>query len=75
MHGSVKDIVSTGPRYGPKAISVTNEGNLLYSISGVLLGTVKLDRTGRTKQLIIAPPYWTPEQLCCTRSGDILLHE
>ena len=75
MHGTVKDIVSTGPRYGPKAISVTNEGNLLYSISETLLGTVKLARTGGTEQLIIAPPYWTPEQLCCTRSGDILLNE
>ena len=75
MHGSVKDIVSTGPRYGPKAISVFKEGNLHYSISEVLLGTVKLVRTRGTEQLIIAPHYWIQEQLCCIRSGDILLNE
>lgn len=28
MHGSVKDKVSTGPRYGPQAISVTKECKL-----------------------------------------------
>ncbi|XP_022304276.2 uncharacterized protein LOC111111534 isoform X3 [Crassostrea virginica] len=75
MQGSVNDIVSTGPRYGPKAISVSNEGKLLYSISEEKLGSVKLVRTGWSEQLIIAPPWWTPEQLCCTRSGDILLNE
>nr|XP_022311433.1 uncharacterized protein LOC111116737 [Crassostrea virginica] len=72
IHGAVKDTVTTFCRYGPNGIGVTRGRELIYSDDDSK--TVNIVRDGKTETLITAPKDWTPEELCCTRSGDILVH-
>ena len=36
--------------------------------------TLSIVRDGKSETLITAPKDWSPEGLCCTRSGNILVH-
>jgi hypothetical protein len=69
IHGSVRDTVKC-PNW-PDDITVTRQGKLVYSDGPKR--TVNIVRHGKTKTLITAPQGWYPRQLCCTKSGDILV--
>ncbi|XP_078330165.1 uncharacterized protein LOC111116726 isoform X3 [Crassostrea virginica] len=72
MHGTVKDKFTTTCANGPNGISVTRGRELVYSDYN--RRTVNIIRDGKSQTLITTPEGWTPERLCCTRSGDILVH-
>ncbi|XP_078328805.1 uncharacterized protein LOC144623839 isoform X2 [Crassostrea virginica] len=72
IHGAVRDTVTTSCLNWPNDISVTRERELIYSDSNS--GTVKIVRHGKSETLITTPQGWTPRNLSCTRSGDILVH-
>ncbi|XP_055999205.1 E3 ubiquitin-protein ligase TRIM71-like [Ostrea edulis] len=71
IHGSVRDTVTTTCKYWPNDITVTRQGELVYSDGPNR--TVNIVRHGRTETLITTPQGWHPGQLCCTKSGDILV--
>ncbi|XP_055998755.1 E3 ubiquitin-protein ligase TRIM71-like [Ostrea edulis] len=71
IHGSVRDTVTTTCQYWPNDITVTRQGELVYSDG--YNRTVNIVRHGRTETLITTPQGWRPGQLCCTKSGDILV--
>ena len=72
IHGAVRDTVTTTCQYGPNDISVTRGRELMYSdYNG---DTVNIVRDGKSRILINTPKDWRPGKLCCTRSGDILVH-
>ncbi|XP_048743648.2 E3 ubiquitin-protein ligase TRIM71-like [Ostrea edulis] len=71
IHGSVRDTVTTTCPDWPGDITVTRQGELVYSDAHKR--TVNIVRHGRTETLITTPRGWHPEQLCCTKSGDILV--
>jgi streptogramin lyase len=71
IHGSVRDTVTTTCEYWPNDITVTRQGELVYSVDDNR--TVNLVRHGRTETLITTPQGWKPDGLCCTKSGDILV--
>ncbi|XP_048773734.2 E3 ubiquitin-protein ligase TRIM71-like [Ostrea edulis] len=71
IHGYVRDIVTTICQYWPNGITVTRKGELVYSDHHNR--TVNIVRHGRTEALITTPQGWRPGQLCCTKSGDILV--
>jgi sugar lactone lactonase YvrE len=50
---------------------VTRQGELVYS--DVNKRTVSMVRHGRSETLITTPQGWHPDNLCCTKSGDILV--
>lgn len=70
IHGSVEekftDLFSAWPD-----IAVNKQGELVYS--NIFNRTVNIVRKGKSKTLIKMPETWTPDRLCCTRSGDILV--
>ncbi|XP_048730360.2 uncharacterized protein LOC125647645 [Ostrea edulis] len=68
IHGSVRDTVTTTCYFWPIDITVTRQGELVYSDT-----TVNIVRHGRTETLITTPQDWHPDKLCCTKSGDILV--
>ncbi|XP_078328004.1 uncharacterized protein LOC144623463 [Crassostrea virginica] len=70
IHGAVKDTVTTTCLDGSDGISVSRGRELMYSDND----TVYIVRDGKSQILINAPKGWTPGGLCCTRSGDILVH-
>ncbi|XP_062600631.1 uncharacterized protein LOC134262272 [Saccostrea cucullata] len=71
IHGAVQDTVtSTCPTF-PDDITVTRQGELIYSDYNNR--TVTIVRDGRKETLITTPRGWHPSGLCCTRSGDILI--
>ena len=72
IHGTVKDTVTTNGRNTPNRISVTIEKELIYSDFDNK--TVNIARHGKSETLIIPPKGWVPMGICCTRSGDILIH-
>ncbi|XP_078330473.1 uncharacterized protein LOC144624512 [Crassostrea virginica] len=72
IHGAVRDTVTTTCQYGPNDISVTRERELIYSDG--ISETVNIVRHGESETLITPPQGWIPWKLCCTRSGDILVH-
>ena len=72
IHGTVRDTFTTPCLNWPNDISVTRGRELIYSDSNS--ETVKIVRHGKSETLIIAPQGWLPWRLCCTRSGDILVH-
>nr|XP_022312469.1 tripartite motif-containing protein 2-like [Crassostrea virginica] len=72
MHGTVKDKFTTTCANGPNGISVTRGRELVYSDFNSR--TVNIIRDGKSQTLITTPQGCTPERLCCTRSGDILVH-
>ena len=70
--GSSKETVRTLGLYRPSGISVTNLGELVYSDNK--MRTVYIVRCGAIERLIKTPDEYYPEEVCCTRSGDILVH-
>ena len=70
-HGAVKDTFTTTSPYCPKGISVTRGRELVYSDVN---RKVNIVRHGKSGTLITAPRGCTPGKLCCTSSGDILVH-
>ncbi|XP_062569816.1 uncharacterized protein LOC134231866 [Saccostrea cucullata] len=71
IYGVVQDTVTSTCRKVPNDITVTREGELIYS--NYSHRTVNIVRDGKTETLITTPRGWRPERLCCTRSGDILI--
>jgi hypothetical protein len=71
IHGSVRGTVTTTCHYWPNYITVTRQGELVYSDD--YNRTVNIVRHGRTETLITTPQGWYSDKLCCTRSGDILV--
>jgi hypothetical protein len=72
VHGSVRDTVTTTCEFMPGSITVTRQGELVYSDGANR--TVNIVRHGRTETLITTPQdWWYPDKLCCTESGDILV--
>jgi hypothetical protein len=71
IHGSVRDTVTTRCKPCPNGITVTRQGELVYSDGPSR--TVNIVRHGRTETLITTPQGWKPDRLCCTKSGDILV--
>ncbi|XP_062581659.1 E3 ubiquitin-protein ligase TRIM36-like [Saccostrea cucullata] len=71
IHGSLKDKITTDCEPYPSDISVTRQGELIYS--DVERRKVMIVRQGRIETLITLSPEWHPVGLCCTRSGDLLL--
>nr|XP_022311421.1 uncharacterized protein LOC111116726 [Crassostrea virginica]XP_022311422.1 uncharacterized protein LOC111116726 [Crassostrea virginica] len=72
LYGGVKDTFTTTCQSGPGGISVTRGRELMYRDTSS--GTVKIVRDGKSETLITPPQGWKPWTLCCTRSGDILVH-
>nr|XP_022303445.1 uncharacterized protein LOC111111012 [Crassostrea virginica] len=71
IHGTVRDTVTTTCLTQPGGISVTIERELIYSYG--FNRTLNIVRHGKSKTLITTSQDWTPEELSCTRSGDILV--
>ena len=72
IHGTVRETVYTSCLDWPNGISVTRERELMYSNDNS--GTVNIVRDRKSETLITPPSGWTPAELCCIRSGDILVH-
>ncbi|XP_022312312.1 uncharacterized protein LOC111117468 [Crassostrea virginica] len=72
IHGAVKDTITTTCQDWPNGISVTRGRELMYINSDSR--TVSIVRDGKSETLITTPRGWKPWRLCCTRSGDILVH-
>ena len=72
IRDSVMYTVTTTRLYWPKDISVTRGRELIFIHDNS--DTVNIVRDGKCQTLITAPKGWTPGGLCCTRSGDILVH-
>ncbi|XP_061182729.1 E3 ubiquitin-protein ligase Midline-1-like [Saccostrea echinata] len=71
IHGAVQDTVTSTFKTFPIDITVTRQGELIYSDGNNR--TVNIVRDGKTETLITTPRGWYPSGLCCTRSGDILV--
>ncbi|XP_048740311.2 uncharacterized protein LOC125654393 [Ostrea edulis] len=71
IHGSLRNTVITTCEDCPNDITVTRQGELVYSDGPNR--TVNIIRHGRTETLITTPLGWKPDGLCCTKSGDILV--
>nr|XP_022308977.1 E3 ubiquitin-protein ligase Midline-1-like [Crassostrea virginica]XP_022308978.1 E3 ubiquitin-protein ligase Midline-1-like [Crassostrea virginica] len=72
IHGTMRDTVTTSCLKSPNDISVTKGRELIYSDPNSR--TVNIVRHGESETLITTPRGWLPGRLCCTRSGDILVH-
>lgn len=72
IYGAVKDKVVTTDPSGPGDISVTREGQLIYS--DWRNGTVKVFGDRKFRTLITLPQDWKPSNLSCSKYGDILVH-
>ena len=72
INGLVKVKVNIMSLSWPDDISVTSEGELIYTDRDSK--TVKIVRHGMIKTLIRPPQVWEPHSLCWTRSGNILIH-
>ncbi|XP_048741085.2 uncharacterized protein LOC125655015 [Ostrea edulis] len=71
IHGSVRDTVTTTCKTWPDDITVTRQGELVYSDANK--STVNIVRHERTEKLMTTPQGWIPGTLCCSKSGDILV--
>ncbi|XP_061192590.1 tripartite motif-containing protein 2-like [Saccostrea echinata] len=71
IHGSLKEKITTECDPYPADISVTRQGELMYSDANSR--TVNIVRYGRIETLITLPRGWYPGGLCFTRSGDLLV--
>lgn len=72
IRGSVLETFTTACCVMPSGIAVNCLGELLYSDCDSR--TVNIVRHGQTENFITLPKGWDPYSLCCTRSGDILVH-
>ncbi|XP_048740732.2 protein lin-41-like [Ostrea edulis] len=68
MRGAVQKTCSA--KCSKNDITVNKEGDLIYSDSE--RGIVNIFRNGKIETLVVLQG-WTPEGICCTRSGDILV--
>ncbi|XP_062583959.1 E3 ubiquitin-protein ligase TRIM71-like [Saccostrea cucullata] len=71
IHSAVQDTVTSTCKYLPNDITVTRQGELIYSDSNNR--TLNIVRDGKIETQITTPRGWHPDGLCCTRSGDILV--
>ncbi|XP_062603542.1 uncharacterized protein LOC134265338 [Saccostrea cucullata] len=71
IHGAVQNTVTSTCKTFPSDITVTKQGELIYSDGKNR--TVNIVRDGKTKTLITTPKGWHPRGLCCTRYGEILV--
>uniref|UniRef100_A0A8W8LTI7 Tripartite motif-containing protein 3 n=1 Tax=Magallana gigas TaxID=29159 RepID=A0A8W8LTI7_MAGGI len=55
----------------PNDVAVDSDGNLLYSDGTD--GTVNIVKNGQIEELITLPEEWTPNNLCVTSTGDLLV--
>lgn len=72
IRGSVLETFTTACRVMPSGIAMNGLGELLYSDCDNR--TVNIVRHGQTEIFITLPKGSDPYSLCCTRSGDILVH-
>ncbi|XP_062604198.1 E3 ubiquitin-protein ligase TRIM71-like isoform X2 [Saccostrea cucullata] len=72
IHGSVQESFTTGCLFGPNDISLTRQGELIYSDYNNY--TVNIVRGGKTEVLFTISQGWIPKRMCCTKSGDILVN-
>ncbi|XP_062579924.1 uncharacterized protein LOC134241932 [Saccostrea cucullata] len=73
IHGSLKEKITTEGQSNPADISVTRQGELIYSDHHNHNRKVNIVRQGRIETLITLPQGWHPDGLCCTKSGDLLV--
>lgn len=71
IHGCVKETIETNGRSMPFNISVTIQGDLVYSDSESR--TVKIVKQRMCETLLTTPRGWIPNSICCMGSGDILV--
>jgi hypothetical protein len=71
IHGSVRDTVTITRLGWPNDITVTRQGELVYSDGSNK--TVNIVKHRKRNTLITTPRGWCPGTLCCTKSGDILV--
>jgi hypothetical protein len=69
IHKTVRNSVIC--QYWPRDITVTRQGELMYSDSPNSI--VNIVRHVAIEPLVNTPRNWNPEGLCCTRSGDLLV--
>ena len=74
IKGTVMDRVTTKCQNVPYDISVTEEGNLVFCGNDYVNITINMERSGDIETLITLPLVWQIYSLCCTKSGDILMH-
>ena len=72
IHGSVKDCFVTTCQNGQDDISVSLQGLLVYTDHET--GKINIVKQGKPQPLLTPPKDWTLNRLCCTKSGDILVH-
>ena len=70
IHGSVLDTISRKTNWPLRDMASTKKRKLIYSDKQ----TVKIVKRTRTESLITPSQGWIPKGLCCTRSGEILVH-
>ncbi|XP_062617682.1 uncharacterized protein LOC134279327 [Saccostrea cucullata] len=70
--GSLLDTFTTSCQIQPSDISVTIQGDLIYSDHEN--GTVNTVKDGKTEVLITTPMDWKPAGLSCSKSGDVLVN-
>jgi hypothetical protein len=69
VHGTVNDTIQTDSREWPLDITVTHDGDLLYSQWETK--TVYKVKDGQTEE-VIRLQGWVPSELCVASSGDLL---
>lgn len=72
MDGFVRETVTATCQKIPVDISVSRQGDLIYSDAE--RGTVNIVKNGVSETLITAPRGWAPKGLCSTESGDIMVN-
>nr|XP_022297008.1 tripartite motif-containing protein 3-like [Crassostrea virginica] len=70
VKGSVKETVATKAIW--PYIALTEQGELLST--NMYSGTVDIVKQGGIDTFITPPQGWAARRLCCTRSGDVLVH-
>ncbi|XP_052679637.1 uncharacterized protein LOC128160367 [Crassostrea angulata] len=69
--GSLLQTIKTKSEEWPNDITVDSDGNLLYC--DWTDGTVNKEKNGQTEVLITLPEEWTPNKLCVTSTGNLLV--
>ena len=71
IKGSMKEKFATS--VGFPNFTLTGQGELLFTTT-TYCGPVNIFRQGGIETYISPPPGWDARRLCCTRSGDVLVH-
>ncbi|XP_065938047.1 E3 ubiquitin-protein ligase TRIM71-like [Magallana gigas] len=71
IKGSLLQTIKAKLKGWPNDIAVNSDGGLLY-LNGVK-GTVCIVKNGKTEKVITLPEEWTPNTLCVTPTGDLLV--